>query len=259
MGDDRLWILPRTHRWNKVVELIATGGSLEQIADASLAAAETGLRHVPADISFTRTLTDIFKFIQAARSKEFERVLMRNGFAVPADRSLFGLISSLKHKIDTDLTEGCARSDLSEIAQNSFTETLTRVTSQETVSLFEATSENVQAALRKQLSGVRFKGFMHEFFTTFTRRYLSYYLSRELPIHVGPGSRFETIKEHDEFGKAFDLYIRQTIRIADEFTPAWFEKAEWKGDLTHKSVSGYAHVAFRKIAGEFRKGTSAGA
>jgi hypothetical protein len=95
---------------------------------------------------------------------------------------------------------------------------------------------------------------MHEFYSAFTRRYLTYYLSRELPRHVGPGLPFQNTSEHEEFGRAFDLHVRQSVRIADEFTPGWFSKAQWEGNLTHESVSRYAFVAFKKIASEFRRG-----
>jgi hypothetical protein len=94
---------------------------------------------------------------------------------------------------------------------------------------------------------------MHEFYSGFVNKYLSYYLSRELPLHVGAGERFQNISEHKDFNSAFELYIRQSVRITKEFTPGWLGKAIYEKDLSHDSVSRYAHVAFKKIINEFKR------
>ena len=254
MGHNRLGNLPKTPGWKKVMVLLYRGADVADIANAALTAIESGLRQVPADVSFTLTLANIFRFVECARSKDFERALQDSGFDLPASPSLFDVLSGLKEKIDHDLLAVSRRTDLSELAQNSFTETLTKYVAEQTPSLFVATSDHVQSVIEQSLKGERFKSLMHEFYSVFTRRYLTYYLSRELPRHVGPGLRFENINEHQEFGKAFDLFVRQNVRIADEFTPGWFSKAQWKGNLSHESVASYAHVAFKKIASEFRRG-----
>jgi len=252
MGHIRLGKLPRTYHWKKVIELLEEAATVPELANASLAAARSCLQRVPEDPGFTQALTSIFKFIESARSDDFEAALLQNGFSVRHDASLFDVISGLKEKIDQDLNRNRVKSDISEIAQNSFTETLFKSVSTETASLFETTAKTLQNSLRRQLTGGRFKLLMHEFLSLFTRRYLNYYLSRELSNHVGPGSRFQNIDEHKEFNRAFDLYVRQAVRIADEFTPGWFGKAQYEKRLTHASVSRYAHVAFKKIVKEFR-------
>jgi hypothetical protein len=97
---------------------------------------------------------------------------------------------------------------------------------------------------------------MHEFYSNFTSRYLSYYLSRELPHHVGAGKRFANLDEHAQFAQSFDLYCRQTVRIADEFTSGWVGKAIYEGRADQGAVGRYAHIAFKKLASEFEKGGS---
>ncbi len=254
MGHNRLGNLPKTLGWKKVMALLYQGTDVVDIANAALTAIESGLRQVPADVSFTLTLANIFRFVECARTKDFERALCDSGFDLPASPSLFDILSGLKEKIDRDLSAVSKRTDLSELAQNSFTETLTKYVAEQTPSLFAATSNHVQSAIERSLRGDRFKSLMHEFYSVFTRRYLNHYLSRELPRHVGPGLPFQNISEHEEFGKAFDLYVRQSVRIADEFTPDWFSKTQWEGEISAESVSRYANVAFKKIASEFRRG-----
>jgi len=252
MGHNRLGRLPRTYHWKKVIELLEGAGTVSEIADTSLTAARTGLQRVPQDPGFAQVLTAIFRFIESARADDFDAALRQYGLSLHHPASLFDVVCGLKEKIDRDLSVRGIKSDVSEIAQNSFTETLFKYVTADEPSLFEATAETLQQSLRRQLTGSQFKLLMHEFFSVFTRRYLTYYLSREVPSHVGPEARFQYMDEHREFNQAFDLYVRQAVRIADEFTPGWFGKAEYEGRLTYESVSRYAHVAFKKIVKEFR-------
>ena len=256
MGHNYLGDLPRTYRWKEVIRLISGDGPIDKIADASLAAVQTGLQRIPSDEGFTRTLTVIFKFLESARSTDIESALAQNGFPPLKDFTVFDLSSCLKEKIDFELSARKIKSDVSEIAQNSFTETLFKYLSAESKSLFDTSSNVIRKTIRNLSSGRQFRSLMHEFYSTFTRRYLTFYLSRELSGHVGPGLRFRNIDEHIEFNKALNQYINQAIRIADDFTPGWFGKAQYEKELTHDSISRYAHVAFKKILKEFSRGES---
>jgi hypothetical protein len=248
--------MPRTYRWKEVIRILSEEGSVSEIADASLVAVKTGLQRIPSDEGFTQTLTIIFKFIESARSHDIESSLIQNGFPPIKDFTVFDLSSCLKEKFDFDLNIKRIKSDVSEITQNSFSETLFKYLSAESKSLFDTSPAILKKSLKKLSSGTQFRSLMHEFYSTFTRRYLTYYLSRELSNHVGHGLRFRNIDEHTEFKKAFNQYINQAIRIADDFTPGWFGKAQYEKNLTHDSISRYAHVAFKKILKEFSRGES---
>lgn len=252
MGHIRLGSLPRTYRWKEVISLLESSGSLEDIADKSVLAAQNGLKKVAKDTGFVESLANIFKFVEALNSKDYETVLQESGFPAKRDSSLIDLLGRLRSKNDSDLARSNAKSDPSEIAINTFTEILSYYSSQKAKSFFETTADDTHQAAQTYLKGKNFKAFMHEFFSRFTRRYLSYYLSRELPSHVGSGKLFSNIEDHSNFNKAFDLYIRQAVRITDEFTPGWFGKAKYEGRLDSSSVSKYAFVAFKKIISEFR-------
>ncbi len=253
MGHNRLRKLPRTYRWNQVVELLNTEGDVSAIVEASMAAAGHGLQKIGHDAGFVHTLTAIFKLVEAASSSDFEQALHDNGFSVPKDASLFDITSTFKEKVDTDLNRFRCKSDVAEITQNAFTETLIGYVLTDSPSLFAETASSVQRRLQNHLTGTRFKGMMHEFFSAVTSRYLSYYLSRELSNHVSPTERFSNTTAHQEFNKAFDLYVRQAVRIADEFTPGWFGKARYEQRINYESVSRYSYVALKKIREEFTR------
>ncbi len=139
MGHKYLGNMPRTYRWKEVIRLLSEEGSVSEIADASLTAAKTGLQRIPSDEGFTQTLTIIFKFIESARSPDIESALMQNGFPPLQDGSVFDFIGCLKQKIDIELGLRRIKSDVSEIAQNSYSETLFKFLSRESTSLFEST------------------------------------------------------------------------------------------------------------------------
>lgn len=255
MGNRRLGVLPWTHKWREVIELLAGEGSIPDIARASFEAALNGLKQVPKDLGFTTALTEILKFAEAARSKNFIAALRKAGFEASSDATVLDLVGSLRARIDHAFRDLPDRTDIAELATNSFGESLMRQTMSELPGLFSSSAATEQETLRRQLTGNHFKGLMHEFYSVFTRRYLSYYLSRELSLHVGdPKTRFANIDKHSEFNKAFDTYIRQSVRISDEFTPGWFGKTSWEKGLSHQSVKRYAHIAFNKIRSEFSRG-----
>lgn len=249
----RLGDLPKTLPWKKVIELLEHGADLAALADASMYASKTGLKRVPSDPGFCSVLTNIFQFVEAARSREFVQSLREHGFQIGEQPTLLDLVTSLQSKNDIDLSRYRIKSDVAEIAQNAFAETLLAHSSIDQPALFEITAIQVHRQLAKDLGGKGFGNLMHEFYSSFTHRYLTYYLSRELPRHIGRDSYFGTLASQREFNDALDLYIRQSIRIVDEFTPGWLGKAIWEGSLDREGVTQYAHGAFKKISSEFAR------
>lgn len=253
MGHNRLGRLPKTHRWRQVIRLLEEGADLSVLADKSFYAASKGLGLVPSDPSFLNTINAIVELAAAAREKDLSGALERVGVDRASQTSSFGLLAAVSQKLSDELSRTAGRSDVGKIAQDSFLESLSRQVRSTTGSLFQDSPEDV-GKLTAPLRGNQFKSLMHEFYSAFTSRYLSYYLSRELPNHVGGGGRFADMSAHSEFNRAFDLHCRQTVRIADEFTPGWVGKAQFEGRISRETVRDYAFVAFKKIRSEFERG-----
>ncbi len=252
MGHLRLGNLPRTQRWKQVISLLENGANLHELANASFRASLTGLDRVPADPGFLSVLNEIIGLATASREKDTESALRQAGIDSAAQTSSFGFLSAVAQRFSDQLSQVYPRSDVGKIAQDAFLESLTKNVKGKTGSLFGETED--AKSLTAAFKGNQFKLLMHEFYAGFTSRYLSYYLSRELPHHVGGGKRFANIDEHSEFTRQFDLYCRQMVRITDEFTPGWIGKAIYEGDTGAEAVRRYAHVAFKKLASEFRQG-----
>lgn len=257
MGHIRLGILPKTARWKQVIKMLEAGESVSELVQASFNAAQTGLYRVPNDEGFTQTLTVIFTFIDAVQSRDPVDALRRKDFDIFKGATLFEYIGSFKSRAEEAVAAIHAKSDIAEIARDSFADVLMKTVGPSLETLFGFDSTDTQRALQETFRGKSLGKTMHEFFSEFTHSYIYYYLGRELPNHVGLGKTFSNVNEHSEFNKAFDLYIRQTIRIADEFTPGWYGKAKYEKRLSREEVSGFAHVAFKKIANEIRRDAEA--
>jgi len=251
MGHNRLGNLPHTHRWKEVIALLENDAEISELTDASFYASLTALKRVPSDRGFLGVLNQIVELATVSREKDIAGALNQAGFNSEAQASSIGFLSVIATQLTDKINQTYPRSDVGKIARDAFLEALTKQVLSKTGTLFGGT-ENAKT-LTVPFRGDRFKVLMHEFYAGFTSRYLSYYLSRELPHHVGSGKRFSNIDEHSEFNKQFDLYCRQTVRIVDEFTPGWIGKAIYKKEADSKAVGRYAYAAFKKLTEEFQR------
>ncbi len=253
MGHNRLGTLPRNYRWKEVIRLLEADVDLQTLTDASFFAAKTGLRRVPDDPGFLATINAIVQLAAASREHDVTAALESVGIDQSSQTSSLGFVAAISQTLSRELSEVLPRSDVGKIAQDAFLESLSNHINSGSGSLFQeepADPKQLTSAFR----GKQLKSLMHEFYSGFTSRYLSYYLSRELPNHVGPGQRLANMASHSEFNKAFDLLCRQTVRISDEFSPGWMGKAIFEKRTGPEEVKKYAHIAFKKIASEFERG-----
>lgn len=100
----------------------------------------------------------------------------------------------------------------------------------------------------------QFSTLAKEFFTRLSRKYLTYFLSRELSNYVGGDGRFSNIDRHADFNQGLDLYCRQASRIIEEFSGGWFSKTNFEGGITQAKAAGFVHVALKKLRAELAKG-----
>jgi len=251
MGHLRLGHLAHTQKWKHVIGLLEEGAPLPDLADASLDASLTGLKRIPNDPGYLQVLNTIVELAAVSRKKDLNLSLYNTGISDTDQTSSFGFLSAISRKVSDNLGEVYPRSDVGKIAQDAFLSALTKQIKEKSGSLF---GENETAkSLTEPFRGKHFKSLMHEFYSGLTSRYLSYYLSRELPHHVGQGRRFANLAEHTEFSRQLETFCQQTVRIADEFTPGWVGKAIYEKNIGSDAISRYAHVAIKKIISEFRR------
>jgi hypothetical protein len=254
MGHIRLGTLPKTQKWNQVVNLIADGTDVEGIAAASAVAAESGLERASQDEGLAHAFWLLTQIPQAARTANFSDRLRVLGIDVSHEPTLLEIVAGFTRAVDSHVRQGGKRTDLGEMAQLAGSETLASLGGRELPSLFGPTATDVQLALAKLGTSARFSTVARDFFSRLTSRSLGYFLSRELSKHVGPNKRFAAVGEHSDFNAALDLHCREASRIIKEFSGGWYGKTlQQEKAITQDEARKFAHVAFKKLRAELRK------
>jgi hypothetical protein len=119
MGHIRLGTLPKTQKWNQVVNLIASGGDVERIAAASADAAEHGLERAAQDEGLAHAFWLLTQIPQAARQSNFSERLWELGFTgLSSQPTLFEIVTAFTRAVDGHVRERGKRTDLGEMAQH---------------------------------------------------------------------------------------------------------------------------------------------
>ena len=260
MGHVRLGVLPRSRKWNQVVDELRLGADVEAVAAASADAAETALHGASKDPAFLHAFWLLTQLPLAARGPEFAADLRRLGVDLPDAPSLMDVAAAISAAIDSHSRDAGGRTDLGEMAQMAAVESLTALVGRDLPSLFGPEPDEVQRAIGRFASGDRFSVLAREFFSRLTQRSLDFYLSRELNRHVGAGERFNDDSMRSRFDGALDQHCREASRIVEAFAGGWYGKNAYQGDgLTPDDVRRFAPVAFRKIRAELMKRRDGGA
>jgi hypothetical protein len=255
MGHIRLGTLPKTQKWNQVVDLIAGGADVERIAAASADAAEHGLERSSQDEGLAHAFWLLTQIPQAARQPNFSERLWELGLTgVSSKPTLFEIVAAFTRAVDGHVRELGKRTDLGEMAQHAASETLASLAGRELPSLFRPTAADVQHAFAKLGTSDRFSILARDFFSRLTSRSLGYFLSRELSKHVGPNKRFAAVGDHSDFNAALNLHCQEASRIIKEFSGGWYGKTlQQEKQISRDDARKFAHVAFKKLRAELRQ------
>jgi hypothetical protein len=252
MGHIRLGSLPKTHKWQEVVGLVAENGSATAVADATMDAAQRGLEIASRDEGLRHTLWLLTQITLAARQDNFAAALQQIGLPVHDTPTVFDIVGGFSEAVDDHLRRTGDRTDIGEMAQMAAAETLTALCSAKSASLWETTAADVQEAVRSYSTQAGFSNLAHDFFSRLTQRYLTYHLSRELSTHVGEGKRFTDINAHTQFIDQLNTSCRQAALIVKEFAGGWYSKTNYESGITPVKARNFAWVALKKIRAELK-------
>ena len=90
MGHIRLGQLPRTRKWRDVVELVAAGADVPQVANATINAAESAFSFVNNDSGYNQAVWLMTKLGLAAGQEKPLDYLRSQGIDIPDNTSLPG-------------------------------------------------------------------------------------------------------------------------------------------------------------------------
>jgi hypothetical protein len=254
VGHIRLGKLPRTRRWKEVIDLIGGGAGAATVAGATLDAVDKELTSAANDVGVVRTVWLLTQLPDAARAEHFGVAIRALGLNVSDAPTSVEIASAFTEAVDRHIDSQRARTDLGEMAQMAAVESLAGTLRERTASLFGTTADDVQRELGKLATEKQFGTFARDFFSRFSERFLTYFVSRELPRQVGPDRRFLSSSQREEFNKALNLHCRQASKIVESFAGGWYSKARFERRLTEPQVARFVAYALKKVRLELRQG-----
>jgi hypothetical protein len=263
MGHTRLGTVPKTRKWNEIVELVAgrtltgdvarTTVSIGAIAAQTLDAAQKGLDRANDDPGVRYTFYLMTQVALASRTTDWEGALAKHGIHLPGDSTVFDLAAEVQDAIDRYLSRTpLGPTDLSEIAQQSAGEALTTLAGSRTASLFGGSSRDIQNAIRPLSTKKGFGELGQRFFGRFIARFLNFYLSRVTASTLG-GPRLRDLGDVAEFNRSLRAHCDQSAWIVRDFCGQWYSKTEYQKGIDLKNASGFLAVAMNKLRSELAK------
>jgi hypothetical protein len=256
LGHIRLGRLPRTRRWQQVVDLLdASTDGASSVARATLQAAEFRLRKLADDPSVSYCFWLLTRITQAARTDDFRTALAQIGLETREDESVLSFVSRVADVARHELVQHPESGHFAELAALALRRALTETVGQQGGSLFGSSVDDLQAALRAYSTDRSFGEVSRRFFGDFTARMLAAYVERELTNRIGEGPRLQTLTQSGEFMAGLDVHTRQAARIMEDFAAEWYSKRNWLtgGQISRDEAKGFTAVAFRKLRSELTR------
>lgn len=258
MGHTRINLL-HSKQWREVIELIAGGADVEQVANATLNSAEEAFKFVNIndDDGFNQAAWIMVQLGIAAKFDDPVRHLRDNGINIPSKTTLPGIISAISDAMDSHLDRHGKRSDLSEIAQRALIGAVTeRMRPKLENRLFEVSSDDVKGVLGEFYKQKEFSKLSRNFFEKLTNECMDYFLSQTLSSQVGQGQRFASMNEKSQFDAALSTHCLEASKVVEEYSGGWFSKHmfEEKGEISRESVKGFASYGMKKMTDVLKAG-----
>jgi hypothetical protein len=263
MGHTRLGAIPKTRKWDEVVEQIAGQGltgdvvpaaeNLGAIAAHTLDAAQKGLSNAANDPGVLYTYYLLTQVALASRTDDWEAALGKLDIRLSSDSTVFDFTAEVQDAIDRHIRQSPrGATDLSEIAQQSAGEALMSLAGTRTVSLFGGNSADVQNAMRSLSTKKGFGELGQRFFGRFVARFLNFYLSRVTAAKLG-SPRLADLGDIAQFNAALRSHCDQSARIVRDFCGEWYSKTEYQEGINLENTSRFLAVALKKLRSELEQ------
>ncbi len=261
MGHVRLGVLPRTKAWKEVVELIAAGADVSQIANATITAAEKAFSFVMDDVGYTEAVWLMTQMAIAAKKPDIHQHLAQAGIHLPSDPSLIDVTTAITEALDRRVEGNGQRSDLGGIANRAIVGAVNDVLAPKLHSLFSSDSDTMRAALADLGKPKKFGEFSRRFFARLTNEGLQYFLTKVVNTQLGDGMRFATMNQSAQFNAALETHTREASVIVEQFSNEWFSKNRFQegGDISRKTSNKFAGYALKKMKDELKAGARSNA
>lgn len=261
MGHIRLGQLPRSRKWRDVVELIAAGADVPQVANATIKAADSAFSFVNDDTGYNQAVWLMTQLGLAAGQEKPLEYLRSNGINIPDNTSLPGVAAALTEALDSHSAANGGHSDLGELAQRALVDAVIQRMEPKLAqkSLFNLQADDTRQALAELRKPNEFGKLSREFYSRLTNECMNYFLSQTLATNLGAGQRFPTMNQMAQFEQALSTHCREASAIVEQFSGEWYSKHRYEeqGSISRESVKGFASWALKKMKDELKAGAKA--
>ncbi len=255
MGHLRLGRLPKTQRWNEVIQLLETApDNTLAIAEKTLLASEGRLRELAHDPSLAYSFWLLVRVTQAARAPNFAQALSTLGLPSDPETSTLTFISAVADRLRQAPTAQTASGPFAELASLALRRTLSESIGLQGPSFFGSSLNDLQHGLLSLSTEQQFGRTSQRFFGDFLSRTLTHYIDRELSNHLG-GPNLRSVAENQEVKEAIGRHAVQSARILQEFAAQWYARHHWEsgGAVSEEETRGFVAYALRKLRAELKQ------
>lgn len=251
MGHTRLGPIPKSYKWDCVVETVlesAGAGELASTVPAIAAitadAARVGLRRSASDPGLVYSFYLLALLGLAGRGGQTE--LPADALRPSEQDSVYDMLAQFQLAVDEYVAQHGGPSDYSEMAQQAAGNALLKALEPQATSLFGSGRDELGTALRTISTGSGFSGLAQDFFGDYLARFLNFYLSRVTARTSG----YAEFRQLTEFNEQLRIYSHQTARIVSDFASSWLSKTAYLEGISAENTRAFMFVAAKKLASE---------
>ena len=256
MGHIRLGRLHKSHSWTHLTALLdLSPPDVRDVATTTAAGAQTRLLDLRSDPVLGYAFWLLARVATAVRSDDFVTAASHLGLTVRGDASALTVIAQLNELVRIQIERHPHSGPFGEIASLALRRALVETIGTTQAPLFGSTVQDLEQAIRQQITDRAFGDLTRRFFGDYLARTLRFYLDKELPFHIGADSGFPDIAASASFVDELDTYCRQSARIVEGFASDWLSKYDFHehGQISREHAQGFVAVALAKLEAELRQ------
>ena len=252
MGHERVGALPRTQRWQEVVNGIADAASLDGdvsgLANATLENVRFRLLTIHQDTGFVASFQFLLGLALSASPEIRRSSLGELAIDLEANPSPLKLSSFLNQYV----ADNRQSAEYAEIARKAAVDAISIWTEKQTRQLsFTGEYERASEVWRKASNGSGFCEVARLFFGKFVERYLNYFIGREASSHLtNTDDRERLARRLGDHVDSVSHHAFETARITQSFSAGWFNRYTSDGMPSGEEISRFLSHSVGKLREE---------
>ncbi len=256
MGHERIGYLPRSKKWNSIVEDIGSystnNNNISQIAQSTTKNVRSRFNRIGNDEGVIAAFKFIILLSQSAKQNNPYNFLYNHEINLPPNFNIFDLAQSVQDFISRNENS----KEYATFATQSMIDAISEWSKKNQLQQSLVFDENSSPfeIWRKASNGAGFCELSRTFFSSFTERYLKYFLEREASSKIN--NLFDRVNFNNQLEKHIDLISKhafETSKIAQSFSAGWYNKNTKQGLPSDEAIQGFLSFTFQKLNSELLK------